>query len=140
MLTSSSVHAQKNKVPFTVAKNYFVVNNYPEKELHMLKIVDEQQFDHIFGKAPLAGKNGQATPLDFSKSFVIALIDEVSNTTEELSVKSLPKEGTNLLLQYEIKQRKEVSCASFRFYALIVVDNRYEGTISGRKFNFFLTL
>lgn len=135
MLTSSWVHAQKNTIPFTVATNYFVVNNYPEKELHMLKIVDEQQFDHIFGKAPLASKNGQPTSIDFSKSFVIALIDAVSNTTEELSVKSLTKEGTKLQLQYEIKQRKEASSASFRFYALIVVDNTYEGTISGRKFN-----
>lgn len=135
MFTSNVVHAQTSNVPFTVAKNYFVVNNYPEKELHLLKIVDEQQFDHIFGKAPLAGKNGKPTPIDFSKNFVMALIDKVSNITEDLTVKSLTKEGTNLLLQYEIKQRKEASSASFRFYSLIVVDKQYEGTVSGRKWN-----
>lgn len=127
-----NTNAQNKAVPFEIAKQYFVRGDYPSQELHMLKIINEEKFNEIFGMANTMGKDGQPTTIDFSKNFVITLIDDVGNTTKSLSVKSLIKNDDQLQLAYEIKKREEPSSSSFRFCTIIIVDNKYLGTVSAR--------
>lgn len=119
-----------SKVPYALAKRYFVKNNYPDKDFHMLKISSEEKFNDIFGIAPLSGKDGEPTKIDFSKSFVIALIDKTSNLTENIAVKSLTKTKDNLQLTYNIKNRSQASSAYFRFCELLIVDKKHEAKVS----------
>lgn len=135
LFTFSFGQTKDSTIPFAIAKQYFVRNDYPDKDLHLIKIVDEEQFNHIFGKAPLMGKKGKSTPINFETSFVLALIDSTNEMTEELVVKSLTKEGANIYLHYDLKQREKASSAQFRFCTLIVVDNKYKGTVVGRRYN-----
>lgn len=132
-----NVFACKNadEVPYTLAKNYFVRSDYPDGNLHMLKIESQEKFNSIFGMAPLMGDDGMPTDIDFSKSFVIALIDNTNNRTESLSVKSLTKENGKLKLLYDIKERQESSSAFFRFSTIIIVDKKYMAEVSARRFN-----
>lgn len=132
-----SVFACKNadEVPYTLAKNYFVRSDYPDRNLHMLKIESQEKFNSIFGMAPLMGDDGMPTDIDFSKSFVIALIDNSSNRTAGVFIKSLTQENGRLKLLYDIEKRQESSSAFFRFSAILIVDKKYMAEVSARRFN-----
>lgn len=129
MLFSMWAFASDN-VPYTLAKNYFVKNSYPDKNLHMLKITSEVQFDEIFGMAALMGEAAKPTPIDFSKTFVIALIDEISNQSAGISVKSLVKENGGLKLLYSLQRNEKPGSADFRYSTILIVDKKYEAPVS----------
>lgn len=118
-----------DEIPYTLAKNYFVKNNYPDRNLHMLKITDKEKFNSIFGMAPLMGEGGQPTPIDFSKSFAIALIDNTSNTSEGISVKSLVMGNGRLNLTYDLDRNEKPSSAYFRHFTILIVDKKYEAQV-----------
>lgn len=131
----SYANAQGNDVPYTRAKRYFVKTNYPERNLHMKKITDEDQFLGIFGMAAVMGKNGQPTIIDFSKSFVIVLIDNTNNRTEDLYVRSLKKSGDKLHVIYDLQKNTVPRGGALRRCEILVVDNAYLGTVSARMYN-----
>lgn len=135
ILAFTCAYAQNQEIPFEVANRYFLKSNYPEQNLHLLKITDQEQFDSIFGMAPIMGKDGQPTFIDFAKQFVITVIDDVGTRTENLSIKSLTKSEDQLYVQYELKLRNEPSSATYRFCTLIVVDNQYFGTVRASPFS-----
>lgn len=127
LMSSFSIKAQE--IPYTLAKNYFVKNSYPEKTLHLLKITEQNQFDEIFGAAPLMGKDGMPTPIDFSRNFVIAVIDDKSNTTSGITVSSLQTKNAELRLNYDLSVKEKRDSAYFRFFAILIVDKKYEAPV-----------
>lgn len=134
LLCCSILNSQNTAVKYKEAKNYFIKNSYPEKNLHLLKITESEVFENIFGMATLMGKNGQPTPIDFSKSFVIALIDDTNNTTEKLTVKSIKKDGDQINLQYILKKNETPSSANYRFCTIVIIDKKYMGTVKARQY------
>ncbi len=126
----SALAFASDEVPYTLAKNYFVKNSYPDKNLHMLKITAEDKFNEIFGMATLMGENGKPTPIDFSKSFVIVLIDDTSNVSAGISVKSLVKKDNGLKLTYDLERKEKPSSAYFRYCTILIVDKKYEAPVS----------
>lgn len=125
----STMACAADNVPYTLAKNYFVKNTYPEKNLHMLKITEGKKFDEVFGMAAVMGADGQPTPIDFSKSFVIALIDGTSNSSAGISVKSLVKDGDRLNLTYDFLTKESPGSASFRYCTILIVDKKYDAPV-----------
>ncbi|MBP6575821.1 MAG: hypothetical protein KA796_01905 [Chryseobacterium sp.] len=125
----ASLCACGQTVPYAVAKNYFVKNTYPEKDFHILRITTQTQFDEIFGMATVMGKDGAPTPIDFQKNFVIALIDNVSNTTEEIVIESLKENNSKLTVLYDLSSRSQPSSASFRYFKILIVDKKFEGPV-----------
>ena len=118
-----------DEVPYTLAKNYFIRNDYPNRNLHMLKITDDEKFESIFGMAALMGEKGKPTEIDFSKSFVIAIIDNVSNISAGISIKSLVKENGELNLTYDLDRNEKPSYAYFRHFMILIVDKKYEAPV-----------
>lgn len=114
------------EVPYVIAKNYFIKNTYPEKNLHMLKITSSSQFDEIFGMATLMGSESKPTSIDFSHQFVIALIDNANNETESINIESLKEENASLKLIYSITKRNEKSSAQFRFSKILIIDKKFD--------------
>lgn len=110
-----------SEVPYKTAKNYFVRNDYPDKEIHVLKITSQQKFSDIFGMAPLMSKDGKPTDIDFAKKYVIALINNSSNNVSGLDIKSLTKNGGELSLIYSIEECEPRSFTS-RYFTLLIVD------------------
>lgn len=127
VLGFGAVNAQKTEISYTLAERYFVRNDYPGGNFHMLKITTQEKFDSIFGKAPIMGS--EVTAINFKKSFVIALIDNTSNLTESIDVKSLTEENEHLRLIYDIRQRSQPSSAYFRFCKILIIDKKYEKTV-----------
>ena len=61
-----------NEVAFEVAKNYFFKND--QKIPSSPKITTAEEFGKLFGMATTMGENGKPTPIDFTKKFVLAIV------------------------------------------------------------------
>jgi hypothetical protein len=132
LLACLSASAQENtKVPFTIAKNYFVRNDY--SGTGTVKIESAKAFEEIFGAAALMWKNGRPTPIDFSKQYIIANILAVTDRNTELIPKSLIKDkNNNLIFDYTIKKGARMS-STMRPFLAIIVDKQYQGTIIAKS-------
>lgn len=128
LFTISAAVCTAQEIPYQIANNYFVNNTYPDKEIHVLKITSEQKFNEVFGMATTMGNEGKPTEINFSKSFVIAIIDSENKVTEKIYIKDLRIERKKLNLRYGIKKRTEPSSASFRFAKILILDRDFRKT------------
>ena len=109
-------------VPFSTAKNYFVRSDSDVSE--SVKITDQAAFEDLFGMATFMGKDGQPTPIDWSKEFVIAVVKPVTDAETELKPLSLTKKGKSLVLSYSLKTGPSMSYTIQPFF-LIAVDRQW---------------
>ena len=117
-------------IPFTQAKGYFVKNTFKPSSLKNCKIQSKEQFEEIFGMATVMGKDGKPTPIDFSKQFVIAVIQEETNRITELIPQSIKKIKKNKMeFHFEIKTGEEQTFSIIPCL-VIVVDKKYNGSIT----------
>ena len=133
MLCSIIVFGQSNpEIPFIEAKKYFVKNTYRYGSLKNPKIDSQKKFDEIFGVAMVMG-NDKPTAIDFSKQYVIAVIEKETNKTTTLIAKSLVKnDKKKIIFEYQIKEGEEQSSSSVPCM-LLVVDKKYKGKITLNK-------
>lgn len=117
------------QVPYQLAKRYFIKNTYPDKEFHILKITNEQELNQTFGVAAVMGIDGQPTNIDFSKSYVVALINSTNNRTKEIKINSIEQNNTQLNISYTLIESPEDRGANFRICELVILDKKYEGYI-----------
>lgn len=127
---AETMKSKDKKIPYTVAKRYFVSNTVENGSFVFPKITTQEGFDKLFGMAAVMGKDGTPTPIDFSKQFVIAVIDPVTGNSVELTAKSLTKKDNTLTFTYSRKEQVvSNSSAAFRHLLLVVVDKKYEGNV-----------
>jgi len=115
-------------VPFREAKNYFVKNNV-DAALDDPKFETKQEFDQVFGMATTMGENGKPTPIDFSKEFAVAQIEDPSIQSVSLKPISIRK-NSNIL---EIKYRKTIGenqSYSTQTSMILIIDQKYEGDVN----------
>lgn len=132
--------ATSDSVKYVEAQHYFVNNNTEAANLKedsepvLLKVTAKDDFDRLFGMAAVMGKNGQPTPVDFSKEFVVAVIAPVTDRAATLRPLSLKKTGDKTLtLSYAFRQGASQSY-SMQPVFLLKVSNRYaDWRIVGRK-------
>ncbi len=110
-------------VPYKEARNYFFSNKAVAPDNP--KIVSRSHFDHLFGMATTMGENGRPTDIDFTRQFVIAVVDSVTDINTELKPVSLVKGSSALTFTYERKLGAKMSW-SMRPILLIVVDKKYD--------------
>lgn len=128
----TSLHTEKiiNKpfsIPYKIAHGYFQKNNV--KQLPTASITTQEEFDKFFGAAAVMGPDGQPTPIDFSKEFVIA----VSKPETNLSTTFIPRtlevdEEGNLIFNYDMTQGDDLSYTIVPIL-LIVVPNEYKANV-----------
>lgn len=120
-----------NPLKFSEAKNYFIKNNYPDKELHSLKIISETQFNTLFGAATTMGKSGMPTRIDFSKYYVVALIGKTNNKSAEIDVKSVIKLRNTITVTVFVTPKEEGKTQGYssRPVKLLIIENKYQGKI-----------
>lgn len=113
-----------SNVAFTEARNYFHRNDAQLPSDLKLQITSAEEFERHFDRAAVMGKDGEPTPIDFSKSFVIAKVLPVSSLKTELRPLKLKKKGNRLDLGYKFKQGEKQSYATQPMFILIV-DRKY---------------
>ena len=113
---------QVSDIPFEEVKNYFFRNN---AEIPESPIIDSaEQFGELFGAAAFMGKNGQPTPVDFDREFVIAVIYPVVDFSIELAPESLRLEDGKLDFIY-LETIGEQQSWTMRPILLVKVDRKY---------------
>lgn len=128
-LTNAQSKENSQKVPYQLAKRYFVKNTYPDKEFHILKITNEEELDQVFGVAAVMGADGLPTKIDFSQSFVMALINPTDNHTEKIKINAIEQSNSQLNISYSIEGSQESRGANFRICELIILDKKYENYV-----------
>lgn len=112
------------EVAFTVAQHYFF-NNGQEIPASP-KITSEAEFKRLFGMAAVMGKNGQPTEIDFGKSFVLALVEPITDVETELTPVKVVEKGDTLFYTCEVKKGEKQSF-SMQPVSIIVLDKKYAG-------------
>jgi hypothetical protein len=111
-----------NEVTFEVAKNYFFKN---DQEIPASpKITTAEEFGKLFGMATTMGEDGKPTPIDFTKQFVLAVVQPVSNLATELTPDRLEEKGDTLFYFYDAKVG-EAQTYSTQPISLIILDKKY---------------
>lgn len=114
-----------NAVPYELAKNYFISNTLENSE-PLVAIGDEQTFNEYFGMATIMGKDGQPTPIDFNKDFVICISVPTTDVASTISVESLVQNPySTLALNYRVTRGEKQSYSTHPF-ELLIVSKRYE--------------
>lgn len=114
--------------PYKEAKNYFVKNTI-NATLDDPKIENQEDFDKVFGMATTMGENGKPTSIDFSKEFVVALVQEPSTQTIELKPISIRKNSNILEIKYRRIVGKTKSYTS-QSSMILVIDKKYNADIN----------
>lgn len=121
-LLSLSSCNQVTDIPFEEVKNYFFRN---DAEIPESPIIDSsEQFEELFGAAAFMGKNGQPTPVDFDREFVIAVVYPVVDFSIELAPESLRLEDGELVFTY-LEATGEQQSWTMRPVLLVKVDRKY---------------
>lgn len=116
------------EVPYREAKGYFVKNNI-NATIDNPKFENQQEFDQVFGMATTMGEKGKPTPIDFSKEFVVAQIEDPSTQKIDLKPTSIRKNANILEIKYKKIPGENQSYTS-QSLILLVIDKRYDGDVS----------
>lgn len=120
--------ADDSDVQYELAKNYFIKNTIENDSITRLKIETQTEFDSIFGMARLMGPDGNPTPIDFEKQFVITVLDTLTSLETEMKFHNLEKEEDDLILTYEIF-RGEPKSSSSQSHLTVVVNKSSDGNL-----------
>lgn len=116
------------EIPYTLAKNYFVRNDFDASKLLTPKITTQEAFEKIFGMATVMGAEGKPTPIDFSEQFVIAVILPVSNKSVELKVQQLLQDHDQITLRYT-QHNGQDGPMKVQAFLLLIVDKKYDRNV-----------
>lgn len=114
-------------MPYVVADHYFFRNDaqIPADA----RIATQEQFDSLFGMAPVMGNGGLPTAIDFSRQFVIAVVKPVTQYDTTLRPLLLKDDGRTLTLGYKAEVGGKMSY-SIQPCMILVVDRKYDrGTV-----------
>lgn len=126
---SVSQVADKDDVPYIVAKNYFVRNDVTHNEPR--KIENRKDFENTFGMAATMGKGGQPTEINFARQYVIAVMTAPTDHDTEIIPVSLKRNATSKDVTFSYSIRRGSKARSYKTHPclIIVVDNNYDGKL-----------
>lgn len=113
---------EKNASPiaFTEVDNYFVNNNATPSKLVRKVINTESEFRAIFGEATTMGANGQPTPINFKRQFVLAVVAPVTDTQTQMYPLSVLQNGNAIIFNYKVDKGSKMSYSICPFVAVVI--------------------
>ena len=118
------------KIPYQQATGYFVKNSFDGQYNSI--ITNQSEFEKIFGTAAVMGPGGLPTTIDFSKEYVIAMIEGETDVATIINILNLKKSGGEIILEYSVIQG-EKQTFTIRPMVLLVVNNDYIGALKKVK-------
>lgn len=112
----------ESEIPYDIANNYSLNPNSKVNRLKGLKITSQQEFDKYF----VAGTD--ASPIDFSKQYAIAVIGKESKKSAIYNVNYLKLKGSGLEVSYDLEEGEKRE-RSEKPNLIILVDKKYQGDI-----------
>lgn len=139
MITSFLGKSQLNKfqqstIKYSEVNGYFVKNTWKSNKQKVLKFTSQAQLEKVFGMATVMGENGKPTPVDFTKSCVIALVLPKTDALIDLKVLGLEKINKQIALTYSYIEKGKTT-AIIQPFLLIQMDKTIKGKINVIKQN-----
>jgi hypothetical protein len=116
-------------IPFTSAQGYFVKNSYTKPQLDNPKLSSQEEFDQVFGMAPVMGEKGTPTALDFASHDVIAVIGATTDTYTTLSAVGVTQLQNKIILHYK-RTEGETLTYQMQPCLIVVLDKKYSDEFS----------
>ena len=107
-------------IAFTEVNNYFVKNNSVPQKLLRKVINTEGEFRAIFGEAAVMGSNGQPTPINFKRQFVLAVVSPVTDTDTQMYPLSVLQNGNAIIFNYKVDKGSKMSYSICPFTAVVL--------------------
>ncbi len=126
LLSKFSLTQKQKEIPFQVAQNYFVNNSYKQGELSSFKFSNALEFEKFIGMATIQGEKGQPTIIDFTKQFVIIVINDITNVQTELIPEKLILFGKKKLKFVYKTIQGEQTTFMMQPFTMIIVDKKYK--------------
>ncbi len=113
-------------VPFIENKNYVLKKEIKSNGVQHVKITTKAHFDRLFNQ----NKNSQiGEEVDFSKSFVLALVGIPSTLETSFSITSLKEKDDFIELTYCLEEEENELAQAVYPYAILVVDKKFNKDI-----------
>lgn len=97
-----------NSISYIVMDHYFVNNDLGAAPCCVVRT--QAEFDRLFGAAAVMGKDGEPTPVDFSKEYVIAVSLEPTDIATTIEPVSFEKNTDGkLVFTYSVKTGEKMS-------------------------------
>ncbi len=128
MACKSGSETSKNEremVPFEIGRNYFVRN---DATYQVGKIETQAEFDQLFAPATTMGEEGKPTPINFSKQFVIAILEPEANMNNAIKLVLLEKSKDMLYVSYQIVAEEKQTFTTVPSLILIL-DKEYNASV-----------
>lgn len=119
-------------VPFTVAQNYTVKSTFKSKQLSSPKINTQMEFDRVFEKSTINDENNKPVNIDFSKQYVIAIVETATKKNTGIYANNLKVKGDEITLHYKI-EKGEKQVKKVQPCMILVVDKKYQGYLKLKK-------
>jgi hypothetical protein len=116
------------EVPFLLARNYSVKTTFKNDRTTIHKITTQPDFDMIFEKSITMDENIKPTSIDFSKQYVITIINKANKNNSVINVNFLKVQGEAIILEYKIVKGEKLIDKAQPFI-ILVVDKKYQGNI-----------
>ena len=123
-LISCKKEPETISVPFEKLEHFFSTTEATSSFTR--KIMDEATFDSMFGYGAVMGN--QQAPLDFTKEFVIAVVNPATDEETKLTPVSLVKENGSLVYTYSENIGAKTS-STRKPCLLIRVDKQYDAPL-----------
>ncbi len=123
LLSSCAVNLGGVMANYIHLNNYFINNHFPDGT-HKLVIHNEQEFDNIFGKGAVMGRNGHVTGVNFDHQFVVAVILPETNRQTVIETALVNRINDQLYFSYIVEEGRATSYTMRPFTAVVV--NRSE--------------
>lgn len=114
------IEADAAPVDFTEAQNYFVLNSLRLTHVKHLVIKSDEEFHEVLGESPVMGKNGEPTPIDFKKQFVLAVILPETNRSTQVYPLSVLQRGDAVFFNYKVDRGEQRSYTITPFTAVVL--------------------
>lgn len=113
-------------VPFVVNKNYVLKSKEQNHGVQHVKITSKAHFDRVFDQKD---KQQAIEEVDFSKSFVLALVGLPSKLETSFSINSLKEKDDFIELTYCVEEEEQELAQAVYPYAVVVVDKKFNKDI-----------
>lgn len=113
-------------VPYEKEEGYLLKKQEQKQGVRHVKITNEAQFATLFNPSQ---ERLESKGIDFSKSFVLALVGIPSTLETAFSIVSLKDKEGFIELTYCLKEEEKALAQAVYPYAILVVDKKYNKDI-----------
>lgn len=119
----ASCGSTNSSIGYKEASRYFVRNDVKDYSPRLLQSAEE--LNRFFGTAPVMGKDGMPTNIDFQKYNVAALIDKETNVDTDLKVSSIKKVENQVVVKYQVIRKGSPRSFSTVPCRLLLIEKKY---------------